>query len=132
MTSATPSSSLLRVTTSAASLTSRLGVCHGDAQTGIPNHRQVIQSVAAGDDVLTLQPEPFNQSGNGCALVYAARHDLNEERLAPIDAQPADEAAGKAFLMLLRARRRRGQQHLEQIDVSIGVEIINQNLVEVD
>ena len=33
--------------------------------------------------------------------------------------------------MLLRARRRRGQQHLEQVGVSIGVEIINQNLVEV-
>lgn len=63
MTSATPSSSLLRVTTSAASLTSGLGVRHSDAQTGIPNHRQIIQSVAAGDDVLALQPEPFDQPG---------------------------------------------------------------------
>lgn len=61
-------------------------------------------------------PSPFDQPGNGCALVHTASHDLDEERLAPIDAQPADEAAGKAFLMLLRARRRRGQQHLEQIE----------------
>ena len=33
--------------------------------------------------------------------------------------------------MLFRTRRRRGQQHLEQVGVSIGVEIIDQNLVEV-
>ena len=34
----------------------RLGVRHGDTQTGIADHRQVVQSVAAGDDVLALQP----------------------------------------------------------------------------
>ena len=56
-------------------------VVHGDSQTCIPYHRDIVETVTAGDTFLSVITDMFQQSVQSRSLVNAVRHDLQKIRL---------------------------------------------------
>ena len=62
----------------------RLCVFHGDSKTGIFDHGQIVEAVAAADHLIRRKAAAGQKAEKRMGLIDARRHDLQKERIGAV------------------------------------------------